>query len=355
VDGLSDSNRTQSRNAPGNVPRRPSAPAIFAKVQTMQPHGVMFHYFHDCRHPAGQGSLSAEQLAGVIHRLGPDRILGAREWLTRALAGALEADQLCLTFDDNLRCQYDVALPVLRDFGRTAFWFIPTATTRGEFVRLDLYRQFRVKYFDEINDFYEAFFRALAVSDHADLAERTLRDFQPGAYLAEFPFYSEADRRFRYVRDEVLGPQRYHSIMDGLIGSMGVKLDDLADNLWMKPDQLRRLHAEGHVLGLHTHTHPTRIAHLAPEQQLREYRDNYTCLMALLGEPPITVAHPCNSYSRHTLAVLRRLGIKLGFRADLVYSEHSKLEFARRDAAVIVREGAAGPSHPRPAWVPLPE
>ena len=74
----------------------------------------MFHHFHDGRHPAGQGSLSAHELADVIRFLGPARILPAREWLTRALAGTFDRGDLCLTFDDNLRCQYDVALPVLR-------------------------------------------------------------------------------------------------------------------------------------------------------------------------------------------------------------------------------------------------
>ena len=328
-------------NTTGNMHHR--TPATTAKAPAMQPHGVMFHYFHDHRHPAGQGSLSADELADLIRLIDPDRILAAREWLKLALAGALEKHHLCLTFDDNLCCQYDVALPVLQELGLTAFWFVPTAGMRGELARPDLYRKFRVKYFEEINDFYEAFFRALATSDHADLAEQALREFHHSTYLAEFPFYSEADRRFRYVRDEVLGPQSYSSVMDSLIGSMGVKLADLADNLWMKPDDLRRLHAEGHVIGLHTHTHPTRISYLPPEQQLREYRDNYMCLMSLLGQPPSTVAHPCNSYNRHTLAILRRLGVRIGFRSDMVYSEHSKLEFARRDPANILHE-VRGPS-----------
>jgi peptidoglycan/xylan/chitin deacetylase (PgdA/CDA1 family) len=315
----------------------------------MQPHGIMLHYFHDGRHPAGQGSLSADQLAELLRFLGPERMLPARRWLARASAGTLERDEICLTFDDNLRCQYDVARPVLRDLGLTAFWFVPTAALRGEFARQDLYRHFRVKHFEEINDFYEAFFRALATSRYAGAAEQALRRFDASTYLAEFPFYSEADRRFRYVRDDVLGPERYNAIMDALIGSMGISLPDLADGLWMEPEHLRRLHAEGHVLGLHTHTHPTRIADLEPQGQLREYRDNYTALMALLGEPPTTVAHPCNSYNRATLEILRRLGIRVGFRSNMAWAEHSRLEYARRDPANILPELRRGTTQPSSA------
>ena len=303
----------------------------------MRPHGIMFHHFHDDRHPAGQGSLSADDLAQLIRFVGQERILPAREWLAQALAGRLGDDDLCLTFDDNLLCQYDVALPVLREFGRTAFWFTPTSMMHGDPPRLELYRAFRVRCFDQIEDFYETFFRTLATSDDAPRAERALRQFQPSTYLAECPFYTEADRRFRFVRDDVLGPQRYCQLMDALIGSMGVEVAELATDLWMTPDHLRELHADGHVIGLHSHTHPTRLAHLDRPQQLREYRDNYMCLMTLLGEPPVTMAHPCNSYTQETLATLRRLGIAVGFRANRAIESHSELEFPREDHANIVR------------------
>jgi peptidoglycan/xylan/chitin deacetylase (PgdA/CDA1 family) len=126
--------------------------------------------------------------------------------------------------------------------------------------------------------------------------------------------------------------------MDVLIGSMGIELESLADGLWMKPEDLRRLHADGHVIGLHTHTHPTRLERLHPRQQLREYRDNYTYLMTLLGEPPVAMSHPCNSYNVETLAILSRLGIKLGFRANMARREHSALEYPREDHANVLRE-----------------
>jgi peptidoglycan/xylan/chitin deacetylase (PgdA/CDA1 family) len=303
----------------------------------MQPHGIMFHHFHDRRHPAGQGSLSADELAEMILHLGPERILPAREWLARALAGALNDRDLCLTFDDNLRCQYDVALPVLREFGLTAFWFIPTAVMQGRLERLDIYRTFRVRHFDDVDDFYEEFFHTLATSQYAELAEQALATFHPSTYLAEFPFYSEADRRFRYVRDEVLGLQRYNSVMEALIGSMGVELESLAMNLWMEPDHVTSLHTDGHVIGLHTHTHPTHLARLHTQEQLREYRDNYTYLMTLLGEPPVAVAHPCNSYNDDTLAILRRLGVRLGFRSNQKLIAPSELECPREDQANILR------------------
>jgi len=326
----------------------------------MPAHGITFHYFHDepaggaqPRHPPGQGSLSAAELAELLRCLGPERILPARQWLARALAGRLRPDDLCLTFDDNLRCQYDVALPVLAEFGLTAFWFVPTCVLEGRPQRVELYRAFRVRCFADVDDFYAAFFRALATSDYANLAAEALRDFHPSGYLREFAFYSEADRRFRFVRDQVLGPQRDQQLMDMLIRLFGLEPDELARDLWMDADCLRELHAAGHVIGLHSHNHPTRLAALDAVAQLREYRDNHEHLARLLGEPPIAMSHPCNSYTRQTLAILEELGIRVGFRANLALVEHGPLEYPRADQADLVRKVQPCASRCSPATNPV--
>ena len=315
----------------------------------MHSHGIMFHHFHGGSHAESQGSLDGATLAEMIRFLGPDRILPAREWLNLALAGDLPADALCLTFDDNLRCQYDVALPVLKDAGLTAFWFVPTGTLSGAPDHLEIYRAFRTQHFDEIDDFYEAFFRNLATSQYAPLAEEKLLHFDPSTYLAGYPFYTEADRRFRFVRDDVLGPQRYRQLMDELIATMGVDVAALAASLWMQSQQIRELHDTGHVIGLHSHTHPTRLASLPPEEQAREYRENHTLLASIVGQPITTVAHPCNSYSPETLAILRRLGVQLGFRANLAQTDFSPLEWPREDHANILAAMRAGAATYEPA------
>ncbi len=319
----------------------------------MRPHGIMFHHFHGWDHPAGDGSLSAEQFADMLVALDLSRILPAGEWVERFERGTLEPQHLCLTFDDNLRCQFDVALPVLRELGLTAFWFVTTAMYGGETPRLEVYRTFRILCFDDNSDFYEAFFRILALSNEAERVEAALRTFQPDGYLAEYPFYREADRRFRYVRDEILGRERYERIMDALIASMGLTVDQLAENLWMTPAQLRTLHDEGHVIGLHTHTHPTRLAGLALREQQREYRENQRILYEMLGQRPVTMSHPCNSYTPETLALLRRMGVRLGFRANMRGGFDAPLECPREDHANILWEMRTCTSPYSPATSPV--
>jgi peptidoglycan/xylan/chitin deacetylase (PgdA/CDA1 family) len=307
----------------------------------MHPHGIMFHHFHSEVHPAGQGSISAEQLTVLIQSIGVARILPARQFLFRSLHGQLQPHDTCLTFDDNLRCQYEVALPVLRRFRLTAFWFVYTSVLQGNVEPLEVYRHFRMTQFRSVNAFYDAFFQTIEVGPHNALVESLLEEFNPRTYLAGFPFYTEADRRFRFVRDEALGPVRYREVMDQMIADSGMDVPEVARSLWMNDDNIRALDANGHVIGLHSHTHPTRIAHLDEDGQRDEYFENYAYLHGLLGERPTTMSHPCNSYNAATLSILRELGITLGFRANMAPGNFGELELPREDHANLVRVLAA--------------
>ena len=306
-------------------------------------HGAMFHHFHGGGHPVGQGSISAEDLARLLEFIGVDRILPAQEWFERAVSNCLGPDDICLTFDDNLMCQFEVALPVLRHFGLTAFWFVYTSVIEGTIETLEVYRQFRTTQFDSVEAFYEAFFRTIEESPEADPVLNALQSFTPATYLISSPFYSDSDRRFRFVRDEVLGPSRYSTMMDRMIASANLTYVQLAQRLWMGAEELRFLHGQGHVIGLHSHTHPTRLNRLSPQEQREEYERNHASVARVIGSSPAAMSHPCNSYDPGTLGILRKLGIRVGFRAFIEplheYCDRS-LEHPRQDHANLMQQMA---------------
>jgi len=252
----------------------------------MAPYGVMFHHFHDSSHPHGQGAISAQELAELIEHIGRNRILSAEEWIRRADGGGLSDTDICLTFDDALRCQYDIAFPVLRDMGLTAFWFVYSSVFNGNVEPLEVYRYFRTTKFASINDFYEQFFSAASDSFPNEYAS-ALNGFDPDAYLSAFPFYSSNDRIFRYLRDDVLGGDCYHAVMTALMASNGFDTASIAGQLWMVDDHLRVLRDNGHVIGLHSYSHPTRLSALPPEDQGEEYRRNFDHLVQVLGHAPM--------------------------------------------------------------------
>ena len=308
-------------------------------------YGVMFHHFFNETHPRGQGAISANDLEALLIDLGRENILSPDEWLRRALAGTLGETDLCLTFDDALKCQYDIAVPVLKAMGLKAFWFVYSGVFQGKPEILEIYRHFRTTAFDDIEDFYTEFSDTVRTL-FPDAYASALKGFDAQSYLAAYPFYTSSDRLFRYLRDDVLGVGRYQEAMSRLMREKRFDAQAAGAQLWMRDDDIRSLDREGHVIGLHSFSHPTRLAELSAEAQKAEYRRNFDHLSATLGKAPTTMSHPCNSYSRDTISVLQEMGIKLGFRSNRsVIAGASMLEFPREDQANLIRALKAKNAH----------
>ena len=297
----------------------------------------MFHHFWNDHHPHGQGAMSAEELDLLIGFIGRDRLLPAHEWHERTRGDRMEGWEACLTFDDGLRCQVDVALPVLEAHGLTAFWFVHTAPLVGEPDKLETYRYYRTTFFDDVLSFYEAFEFAAHGMGHGERLEQARAGFDPNRYLEEFPFYTAQDRWFRFVRDEVLGPDFYQAVMDSMLIDAGLTDASLIPHLWMNESDLRSLDENGHVIGLHSHSHPTRLDRLTSPDQANEYQQNLAVLSGLLGRAPTAMSHPCNAYTSDTLAILERLGVDLGFRSNMApVTTRSRWEMPREDHANLL-------------------
>jgi len=299
----------------------------------MTAHGIMFHHFHGGEHPCVQGSISASELNDIIDQIGADNILSAETWIERARLGDLSNRDICLTFDDGLRCQYDVALPVLYDRGLTAAWFVYSSVFEGHSERLEIYRYFRTVAFPDIDTFYQSFDDVLAASKYGEQAVLAMTDFVPDNYLVDHTFYSTNDRRFRYLRDRVLGPGKYNALMDEMIANWSSKPNDLHNHLWMDEACLQTLQAQGHIIGLHSYSHPTVMADLSNAEQQREYSKNSDHLAKILGNKPSAMTHPCNSYNADTLQVLEQMGVSVGFRANMAKGPYGSLELPRVDHA----------------------
>jgi peptidoglycan/xylan/chitin deacetylase (PgdA/CDA1 family) len=299
---------------------------------------VMFHHFCGGRHPRGQGAISAEELARLIEWIGPRNILPATDWLRAFRRGSLLPAQTCLTFDDNLKCQFDIALPVLDHYKLQAFWFVYTGySTDGMLPRLEVYRYFRTVQFPDIEVFYDEFFSSCARL-YGDEIVTWLNQFDRSRFPMYPAFYSLNDCRFRQSRDSLLGEDRYFAVMDQMLAKYGFNAQDIARAVLMSDAEIADLHRGGHIVGLHSHTHPTELARFSQERQAWEYERNLASLQAIIGEKPATMSHPCNSYDASTLALLGRMGIEIGFRADMSWLLNSQLELPRRDHSVLMHE-----------------
>ncbi|MDE6600917.1 MAG: polysaccharide deacetylase family protein [Lachnospiraceae bacterium] len=308
------------------------------KVQN-RAHGIMYHHFHDeQKHIVGQGSISAESFNDMLDFYGKSHnIIGAEEFLRKSETGTLSPSDVCLTFDDGLLCQYDVAYPVMKDRGLTAFWFIYTSPLDGVMERLEIYRHFRSLMFPDIEDFYAAFFSI--VSAHDTEAMKAMQCYNPDEYLKEFPFYTPNDKRFRYMRDVGLGEKKYNVIMDKMLEMYRYDIEKNSQILWLSTDNMRDLRQQGNIIGLHSYSHPTVMIKKNYSEQLKEYATNKRQLEEVLKEEIVAVSYPCNSYNSDTLKCMKELGMKIGFRANMaeVCLAEYLYEYPREDHANIMK------------------
>lgn len=302
-------------------------------------HAIMFHHFHDDTHVPVQGSLSAREFGEMLDWLSARyNMLGAREYLNAFEAGRLSDRDICLTFDDALLCQWDIAVPVLNARGLGAYFFVYSSVFTGQPDLLEVFRYFRTSQFKDIDEFYAKFFERAQLEDKA--AYRAAREtYLTLDYLSAFPFYSEADKWFRYLRDQLLGPEAYRRLMFALMDEAGYDIEEASSRLWMKDEHLKALHDGGHLVGLHSHTHPTQMSRLPAPVQADEYGRNLKHLEGVLGAGSIvSMSHPCGDYNDDTLSLLNGMGVRIGFRSSLSVPEiKSPLEIPRDDHANIYR------------------
>jgi peptidoglycan/xylan/chitin deacetylase (PgdA/CDA1 family) len=300
----------------------------------------MFHHFHDEFHLPVQGSISSLDFDLMISWLRERYdILDAKEYQNRFISQTLKNSDICLSFDDALKCQYDIALPLLRKNNISAFFFVYSSAFSETPDYLEIFRYFRTTHFDNIDRFYKYFFDFLIKNDKDNYLNQQ-KKYSSLNYLANFSFYSEDDKWFRYIRDQYLGNTKYKNIMLELISDKGFDINVAKKNLWMKEEELLKIHEDGHVVGLHSYSHPTEMSKLSVDQQLNEYKKNFTHLSKVLKTSEITsMSHPCGDYNLNTLNVLKEMGIQIGFRSNMSIKEiKSPLEIPREDHINIFNE-----------------
>lgn len=302
----------------------------------------MFHRFHrEGTRPLGQGSITDVEFEAILRYVGPERILGPREWLARVKTGTLENTDICITFDDGLKSPFEVALPVLNRLGLKSFWFVPSTALNGSVDRNEIASYLATSQFSSFEEFAGRFEQhALLAGDK--LSSKEFIEFS-GSLKERFPFYSDVDIRFRYIRNFLLSRNEFEAIVDRMIGEAGLVVTEIASHLWMTKEDILSLHQGGHAIGLHSLSHPFILASLPLSTQEAEYKTNHQHLAAITGSSPESMSHPLNSYSKETLGVLQKLNIACGFCSNMSVPEGSKsvnpssLEFARVDSAELLK------------------
>jgi peptidoglycan/xylan/chitin deacetylase (PgdA/CDA1 family) len=164
----------------------------------------------------------------------------------------------------------------------------------------------------------------------------------------KFPFYSIEDIKFRLVRDNFLNKTKYEEIMFLMIKEKNLNYKEIYKKLFFQKYDLKKLDNLGHLVGLHSHSHPTLLEKLNYDEQKHEYEKCLSSISNILDKPKNEIkymSHPCGSYNNDTLEILKELGVELGFKQMMTIEpekgmkklNNSYLEIARQDHALIYK------------------
>ncbi len=307
-------------------------------------HGITFHHFHDDEmHQRSPGSLDKDSFYKMINFIGKNNILDADVFLEKLKKNKIKENEVCLTFDDGVKSQIDIALPILEELKIKSFFFVYSSIFKDKPNNLEIFRYFRTNYFDNVDKFYNNFYKVL---DKNLITFFKNNDKKIKEAKIKFQFYSIEDIKFRLVRDNFLTKSQYEETMFLMIKEKKIKYEYFTKKLNFEKDDLIKLDSLGHLVGLHTHSHPTLLEALSYDEQKNEYEECLSTISNILNKSRNEInymAHPCGSYNNDTLEILKKLGVDLGFKQIMTIEpkkgmkkiNNSLLEIAREDCAQI--------------------
>lgn len=108
----------------------------------------------------------------------------------------------------------------------------------------------------------------------------------------------------------------------GWRGHFFVATEHLGTERFITAQQAIELHARGHVIGSHSHTHPERFSALDPASQLKEWATSTAVLSELLGADVDVASVPNGYYTPAVARAAARAGIRLLFTSEPTVRSH---------------------------------
>jgi peptidoglycan/xylan/chitin deacetylase (PgdA/CDA1 family) len=293
--------------------------------------GVNYHYVATDRpeSPRGIFPVTPKELESQLLELGRafDFISGSD--LCRALDDGTSLPQRsCLiTFDDGLRSQVELALPILDRLGVPAVFFV-SGRPVIERQALHVHKVHRLR-----EDIDEATFAACL---DAELNRRGINVGDVAAAATATYRYDHADAaRVKYILNAGLATPVREALIDDLFASLHGDEENFWRQTYVTQEDLRML-AERSYLGAHGYGH--RMLGLLSEHDARfDLEAGVAALEGVTGHRPRLVSYPYGSAEAVTDATVRiaaEVGLHAGFTMERALNRtlEQPLAFARIDA-----------------------
>jgi peptidoglycan/xylan/chitin deacetylase (PgdA/CDA1 family) len=254
---------------------------------------LMFHRVHAAADPLFPDEMTAPRFRECLSWI--------REWfnvlpLGEAVASfdrrTLPARAMAITFDDGYRDNATVAMPILRELGLPATFFVSTG------------------FLDGGRMWNDTVIEALRRTSLATLALGAIG-------LPDVPSATLTERRAAIAtllpKLKHLGPDARRATVSALADVAGAVLPD---DLMMTSSQVRELSAAGMEIGAHTVSHPI-LAVLDEASARREIADGADAIAAITGKRARLFAYPNGKphadYRARDVALVKSLGFDAAF------------------------------------------
>jgi peptidoglycan/xylan/chitin deacetylase (PgdA/CDA1 family) len=206
---------------------------------------VGYHYVAERapEEPRAIFPVTTARLVAQIEELAREYELVGRDDLLAAVSGDSHLpDRACvLTFDDGLRCQYDLALPVLQRLGAPAIFFVPGSPLgEGRVLKVHKLHALRERLTDD----------ELQARLPGDLPE-----VSPAAAQEHYRYDTPAAAALKFQLNIRMPPDRRRELVDSLFAAEFPDESALAEELYMNRDQVAALEREHHAVGAHSYSH----------------------------------------------------------------------------------------------------
>lgn len=236
------------------------------------------------------------------------------------LNSRVKGPRFLLSFDDTLRCHSKVVAPILDDENVKGAFSVYTKPWEDEkFTSLEMQRliQYSIFHYDK---FLEVFFEACR--DKLSISETVLEKIKPNneniaACINLYPsdkFYSNEERFFRFIRDDVLKFKDFELVISSLFERY-FSQDDLHKELYMTRGDVQALVKGGHSILAHSHMHPFSPAGFEGNNFYEDIIKNGRILMKTLGFQPDGFTYPCGIKTNDYASALQRTGYKFALTA----------------------------------------
>jgi peptidoglycan/xylan/chitin deacetylase (PgdA/CDA1 family) len=242
---------------------------------------VGYHYVAERapEQPRAIFPVTSEALAAQVEELAREYELVGRDELLAAVAGDadLPARACVLTFDDGLRCQYELGLPVLERLGAPAIFFMP-GRPLAEQRLLEVHK-----------------LHALRERRTDDELRARLPDDLPEVSLEEarthYRYDTPAAAILKFQLNIRLPPGRRSELVDALFAAEFPDESAVAEELYMDRNQVLELERKHHAVGAHSYAHQP-LATLSNGELERDVERVTGLLAEVTGSRPRAFSYP---------------------------------------------------------------